>query len=305
MKPRSNGIAAGSRAGHRRLQHPPGSRRGSKELQRGGFDKGQERGSADERQGNISLDPEINRGVTLVDSAECSHDRGGRLGDHRAARVRHRRHDTGWLASVTWWRGPSGLLMARPRRRWTHLGIVLGILYVIAGVYLLAHPVAGLASLTFALAAFLFIGAIIEIILSTHLRLSSGSGWLLVDGIITVVLAIMMWWTWPKQPLAARHTCGHQHDLQRDCPIGNLPGRAPCCRRWGPRPRSVGARLSTASNMTPNSIGARQCERGQQRRGSENAHAAKDLAIKHVHSERYPWSRHVARDHHRQDAALG
>ncbi|MGB8295335.1 MAG: HdeD family acid-resistance protein [Polyangia bacterium] len=77
-------------------------------------------------------------------------------------------------------------------------GIVLGILYIIAGAYLLAHPVAGLASLTFALAAFLFIGATVEIILSTHLRLSSGSGWLLVDGIITVVLAIMMWRTWPK-----------------------------------------------------------------------------------------------------------
>ncbi len=77
-------------------------------------------------------------------------------------------------------------------------GIVLGILYIIAGAYLLAHPVAGLASLTFALAAFLFIGATVEIVLSTHLRLSSGSGWLLVDGIITVVLAIMMWRTWPK-----------------------------------------------------------------------------------------------------------
>ena len=77
-------------------------------------------------------------------------------------------------------------------------GIVLGILYVVAGAYLLAHPVAGLASLTFALAAFLFVGAIVEIILSTHLRPSSGSGWLLVDGIITMVLAIMVWRTWPK-----------------------------------------------------------------------------------------------------------
>jgi uncharacterized membrane protein HdeD (DUF308 family) len=77
-------------------------------------------------------------------------------------------------------------------------GIVLGILHIIAGAYLLQHPVAGLASLTFALAAFLFIGATVEIILSSHLRLSSGSGWLLIDGIITVVLAIMMWRTWPQ-----------------------------------------------------------------------------------------------------------
>jgi uncharacterized membrane protein HdeD (DUF308 family) len=77
-------------------------------------------------------------------------------------------------------------------------GIVLGILYIIAGAYLLEHPVAGLASLTFALAAFLFIGATVEIILSSHLRLSIGSGWLLVDGIVTVVLAIMMWRTSPQ-----------------------------------------------------------------------------------------------------------
>jgi hypothetical protein len=44
----------------------------------------------------------------------------------------------------------------------------------------------------------LFIGATVEIILSSHLRLSIGSGWLLVDGIVTAILAIMMWRTWPK-----------------------------------------------------------------------------------------------------------
>jgi uncharacterized membrane protein HdeD (DUF308 family) len=76
-------------------------------------------------------------------------------------------------------------------------GILLGIVYVFAGGYILLHPVAGLASLTFLLAAYLFIEAIMEFILSFELRRVHGSGWLLLDGIITLALALMIWWSWP------------------------------------------------------------------------------------------------------------
>jgi uncharacterized membrane protein HdeD (DUF308 family) len=76
-------------------------------------------------------------------------------------------------------------------------GILLGIVYVVAGGYILMHPVAGLASLTLLLAAYLFIEAILEFILSFELRHVHGSGWLAFDGIITLALAIMIWCTWP------------------------------------------------------------------------------------------------------------
>ena len=76
-------------------------------------------------------------------------------------------------------------------------GILLAILYLVAGGYLLLHPMAGLASLTIVLGAYLFAESLLEFILSFQLRPLPGSGWLLVDGIITLILAIMICWTWP------------------------------------------------------------------------------------------------------------
>lgn len=76
--------------------------------------------------------------------------------------------------------------------------ILLGLAYAVIGLYVLANPVAGLASLTFAVALYLCIEGILEFILSFQLRPALGSGWLLLDGAITLVLAIMIWSTWPS-----------------------------------------------------------------------------------------------------------
>jgi uncharacterized membrane protein HdeD (DUF308 family) len=75
--------------------------------------------------------------------------------------------------------------------------VLLGILYIGIGVYLLAHPVAGLVGLTLALAIYLFAEGVLELILSFQLRPRQGWGWLLLDGIVTLVLGIMIWRTWP------------------------------------------------------------------------------------------------------------
>jgi uncharacterized membrane protein HdeD (DUF308 family) len=76
--------------------------------------------------------------------------------------------------------------------------ILLGVAYGVIGFYILANPVAGLASLTFAVAIYLFVEGVLEFILSFQLRPAPGAGWLLVDGIVTIVLAIMIWSTWPS-----------------------------------------------------------------------------------------------------------
>jgi uncharacterized membrane protein HdeD (DUF308 family) len=75
--------------------------------------------------------------------------------------------------------------------------ILLGTLYGGIGFYLLARPVAGLASLTLALAIYLVIEGVLEFILSFQLRPAPGSGWLLFDGIVTLVLAAMIGSAWP------------------------------------------------------------------------------------------------------------
>jgi len=75
--------------------------------------------------------------------------------------------------------------------------LLLGILYICTGAYLLTHPLAGLMSLTIALAIYLFLKSILEFVLGFTLRPLPGTGWLFFDGIVTLILAVMIWRTWP------------------------------------------------------------------------------------------------------------
>ena len=85
-------------------------------------------------------------------------------------------------------RGVGGLL-------WQFL---LGVIYGATGVYMLAHPVSGLQALTLALGAYLFLEAILEFLLAMQMRRAPGRVWLIVDGLVTLVLAVLVWRTWPS-----------------------------------------------------------------------------------------------------------
>ena len=76
--------------------------------------------------------------------------------------------------------------------------LLIGILYIGIGVYLVMHPVAGLKALTIALAIYLLLEAILEFALGFQLRPLPGSGWLLFDGVLTLILAVMIWRAWPS-----------------------------------------------------------------------------------------------------------
>jgi len=77
-------------------------------------------------------------------------------------------------------------------------GLLLGLLYLATGIYTLIHPVAGLAALTLVLGAYLFVAAILEFTLAWQLRRLGGSGWLIFDGVVALLLAICIWMTWPS-----------------------------------------------------------------------------------------------------------
>lgn len=76
--------------------------------------------------------------------------------------------------------------------------IALGILYLAIGIYMLVHPVAALVTLTMALGIYLLIEGVLEFVLSYHFHGVKGSGWLLFDGIITFILAMIIFRTWPQ-----------------------------------------------------------------------------------------------------------
>jgi uncharacterized membrane protein HdeD (DUF308 family) len=75
---------------------------------------------------------------------------------------------------------------------------LLGILYLLVAIYLLSHPARGLATLTLALAFYLLIEGVTELVLFFQHRPAIGSGWFLLDGIITLILGGMIWSTWPS-----------------------------------------------------------------------------------------------------------
>jgi uncharacterized membrane protein HdeD (DUF308 family) len=74
---------------------------------------------------------------------------------------------------------------------------LLGVLYVGVGVYLLAHPLAGLLSLTLALAIYRFAEGVLELVLAFQVPTRSAKGWLALDGVVTLILGFMIWRTWP------------------------------------------------------------------------------------------------------------
>jgi uncharacterized membrane protein HdeD (DUF308 family) len=75
--------------------------------------------------------------------------------------------------------------------------VLVGLAYVGFGVYLILHPVIGVASLTLLLASLFLIEGILNIVLYVKMRPIHGSTWMLVDGIITLLLGLMIYMQWP------------------------------------------------------------------------------------------------------------
>jgi uncharacterized membrane protein HdeD (DUF308 family) len=76
--------------------------------------------------------------------------------------------------------------------------LLVGIAYLCFGVYLIMHPVLGVASLTLLLASLFLIEGILNIILYVKMRPIHGSSWVLVDGIVTLLLGLMIYMQWPS-----------------------------------------------------------------------------------------------------------
>ena len=76
--------------------------------------------------------------------------------------------------------------------------LLLGVAYGIAAIYMLTHPLLGVLSLTLVLAIFLLFEGVLEIALYFRIRGIKHSGWVLFDGIVTLILGIFIWRHWPS-----------------------------------------------------------------------------------------------------------
>ena len=78
------------------------------------------------------------------------------------------------------------------------LELLLGLLYIVAGVFILMHPAGGLLALTLIIACFLLVYGIFALVLAFQMRPHSGWGWVLFDAIVTVLLGFLIWIHWPN-----------------------------------------------------------------------------------------------------------
>ena len=81
--------------------------------------------------------------------------------------------------------------------------LLVGIAYLCFGGYLIVHPLVGVASLTLLLATLFLVEGVLDIILFFKMRPLQGSGWVLTDGLVTLVLGGMIYLQWPASSLWA------------------------------------------------------------------------------------------------------
>lgn len=81
--------------------------------------------------------------------------------------------------------------------------VALAILYGIAGISLIVNPVIGLTTLTVILAAYLTANGIIEILYGIRIRKNQNWFWFLISGLISLLLAALIWIGWPSSALWA------------------------------------------------------------------------------------------------------
>lgn len=77
------------------------------------------------------------------------------------------------------------------------LHVALAILYIACGIYMIVNPMANALALTLLLAIFFVVSGVLRIGFSFVKNLPH-RGWLLVNGILTLVLGLLIWQQWPS-----------------------------------------------------------------------------------------------------------
>jgi uncharacterized membrane protein HdeD (DUF308 family) len=78
------------------------------------------------------------------------------------------------------------------------LKLVVGLLYVVAGYWLLARPDVGILSLALLFGAILFAQGVAASLLGLQFRPRRGWGWLFFDGLVSLMLGALIWARWPS-----------------------------------------------------------------------------------------------------------
>jgi uncharacterized membrane protein HdeD (DUF308 family) len=107
-----------------------------------------------------------------------------------------------YLAALLVGIGIFEVVQAAKSRFWDRffLHLILAALYLLAGGFMLANPELNAITLTLLLAFFFAISGIFKIIFALAYRVPH-RGWIIVSGILSLVLAFLIWQQWPVSGL--------------------------------------------------------------------------------------------------------
>jgi uncharacterized membrane protein HdeD (DUF308 family) len=76
--------------------------------------------------------------------------------------------------------------------------LLVGLAYIAFGFYVIMHPVLAVASLTLLLGALFLVEGVFDIALFFQMRPTRGSGWILFDSIVSLLLGLLIYLQWPS-----------------------------------------------------------------------------------------------------------
>ena len=79
--------------------------------------------------------------------------------------------------------------------------LLVGVVYLALGVLLVANPLAGAVSLALFVGALLAVAGVVELVLAFRVRPHRAWGWLLANGIVSLLFAILIAIGWPLDSL--------------------------------------------------------------------------------------------------------
>lgn len=83
------------------------------------------------------------------------------------------------------------------------LQVVVGLVYLIGGLYFLTHTIMGVSTLTLLLSIVILAEGVLEVVAYFRLRNMHGASWLLLNGVVTLLLGGMIWFHWPSSSIWA------------------------------------------------------------------------------------------------------
>jgi uncharacterized membrane protein HdeD (DUF308 family) len=83
------------------------------------------------------------------------------------------------------------------------LQLLVGIVYLIGGLYFLTHTIMGVSTLTLLLSGVILAEGVLEILAYFRLRNMHAASWLLINGVVTLLLGGLIWFHWPSSSVWA------------------------------------------------------------------------------------------------------